>query len=188
MRAILPVGLSKAGFLPELNMGYAFDERSLTLWKQTNPVYTRQTLPEFSSRLQGIKAVEDAKSQVLLLVLTTEEIHLYSVKHNADLTFVVAPFLPPVSTDRTRYRVACQTKSKQIFIGGDNGKVSELKIDGVNVKEAGGSKSKAAMAIRYLKGKVIADGYKMRKVDKSISKEQESMISKFIGNFLEKDT
>jgi hypothetical protein len=84
--------------------------------------------------------------------------------------------------------VACQTKSKQIFIGGDNGKVSELKIDGVNVKEAGGSKSKAAMAIRYLKGKVIGDGYKMRKVDKSVSKEQESMISKFIGNFLEKDT
>ena len=107
MRAILPVGLSKAGFLPELNMGYAFDERSLTLWKQTNPVHTRQTLPEFTSRLQGIKAVEDAKSQVLLLVLTTEEIHLYSVKHNADLTFVVAPFLPPVSTDCTRYRVAC---------------------------------------------------------------------------------
>jgi hypothetical protein len=56
------------------------------------------------------------------------------------------------------------------------------------VKEAGDSKSKTAMAIRYLKGKVIGDGFKMRKVDKSISKEQESMISKFIGNFLEKDT
>jgi hypothetical protein len=35
------VGISKAGFLPELNMGYAFDERNLTLWKQTNPVHTR---------------------------------------------------------------------------------------------------------------------------------------------------
>jgi hypothetical protein len=56
------------------------------------------------------------------------------------------------------------------------------------VKEAGDSKSKAAIAIRYLKGKFIGDGFKMRKVDKSISKEQESMISKFIGNFLEKDT
>lgn len=107
MRAVLPVDFNKAGFLPELIMGYAFDERSLTLWKQANPVQTRQTLPEFTSRLHGIKTIEDAKSQILILVLTTEEIHLYSVKHNADLTFVLAPYLPPVSTDRTRYRVAC---------------------------------------------------------------------------------
>jgi hypothetical protein len=33
MRAVLPVDLNKAGFLPELNMGYAFDELNLTLWK-----------------------------------------------------------------------------------------------------------------------------------------------------------
>jgi hypothetical protein len=45
MRAVLPVDFNKAGFLPELNMGYAFDELTLTLWKQTNPVHTRQTLP-----------------------------------------------------------------------------------------------------------------------------------------------
>jgi hypothetical protein len=66
----------------------------------------------------------------LLLVLTTEEIYLYSVKHNADQTFVLAPFQAALSTDRTKYNVIYQTKkAKKIFIGGENGKIAELKVE-----------------------------------------------------------
>ena len=145
----------EAGFLPELGMCYAFDERILHLWKTGNPENTKQVLPAFPSYLIGIKAVQDPSSKaVLLLVLTTEEIHFYSVKHNADQTFVVTPFQAPVSTDRTKYSVIYQTKKgKKIFIGGDNGKIAELKVEG-----ASDSKSRALMVVRYLKKKVIGDG------------------------------
>lgn len=48
------------------------------------------------------------------------------------------------------------------------------------------SKSKSQMVLKYLKGKIIGEKSKMRKVDKSMSTEEESMIKKIIGNFFDK--
>ena len=91
-----------------------------------------------------------------------------------------------MSTDRTRYFIIYQTKSKQVFIGGENGKVSELQIDGLTSKP-NSSKNKASMVLRYLRGKVVGERTKMRKVDKSMSKEEESVLQKIIGNFFDKE-
>jgi hypothetical protein len=104
------------------------------------------------------------------------------VKHNADQTFVLAPFQAALTTDRTKYNVIYQTKkAKKIFIGGENGKIAELKVE----KESD-SKSRALTVVRYLKKKVIGDSQKMRKVDKAVSsRDQQSVISKIIGNFFE---
>lgn len=41
------------------------------------------------------------------------------------------------------------------------------------------------MVLRYLKGKVVGERTKMRKVDKSMSKDEESVLQKIIGNFFE---
>jgi excinuclease UvrABC nuclease subunit len=43
------------------------------------------------------------------------------------------------------------------------------------------------MVLRYLKGKVVGERTKMRKVDKSMSKEEESVLEKIIGNFFDKE-
>ena len=74
-----------------------------------------------------------------------------------------------MSTDRTKYNIIYQTKKgKKIFIGGENGKIAELKVE----KEAE-SKSRALKVVRYIKKKVIGDGQKMRKVDKAMSSREQ---------------
>ncbi len=73
-----------------------------------------------------------------------------------------------------------------MFIGGNYGKVSELIIEGVNTGSSA-SKSKVALIARYIKGKVIGQGAKMRKVDKVRSSQEQSMINKIIGAFFELD-
>ena len=64
--------------------------------------------------------------------------------------------------------------------------MSELQIDGLTSKP-NSSKNKASMVLRYLRGKVVGERTKMRKVDKSMSKEEESVLQKIIGNFFDKE-
>jgi hypothetical protein len=107
LRAVLPLESNQAGFLPSLSLGYSFDDTLVFLWRLTSVHNTVQSLPAFGSNVKLVKEIQDRKDKSFkLLVITTEEIHLYTVKHNAD-TFVVAPAFPPVSTDRTRYFAVC---------------------------------------------------------------------------------
>jgi hypothetical protein len=54
-----------------------------------------------------------------------------------------------------------------VYLGGDNGKVSELCIEGVTTATKIDSTSKTSMMLRYLKNKLTAHPTKMRKVDRS---------------------
>lgn len=156
-----------AGFLTDVGMCYAIDDHTLHLWKSANPDKTKQALPVYTSKVIAVKSVKDpGTKQQILIVITKEEIHLYTLKHQGDLTFQVAPMQPPVSTDRTPYSLIYQTPSdKKVYIGGEHGKISEVQF-----KNGGkDSKSRALMVMKYIKSKVIGEGNKVRKVDKAIA-------------------
>jgi hypothetical protein len=69
-----------------------------------------------------------------------------------------------------------------VFIGGDNGKVSELLL------ESQDKPSRLASVAKYIKEKVVGSGSKVKKVDKAMSANKESMITKIIANFFESET
>ncbi len=138
-------------------------------------------MPEFNSKVLCLQSIRDSKSSPLLLILTTEEIHLYTLSHSGPLK--LDRYQAPLSTDNIRYSVAFQTKkSKRVFIGGDNGKVSEL------ILESQDKPSRLASVAKYIKEKVVGSGSKVKKVDKAISVNNQSMISKIIANFFESET
>jgi hypothetical protein len=125
--------------LQKITLAYSFSGKRITFWRPTEPNKATLTLTDFKEEIVMVSFVR-GENAGLIAVFTTEEITLFEYKvQTRQGTFTLEKFhqVKPLPTDRTRFFSMLQLKkSNRLFFGGERGEVVELKIDGVNHKDA----------------------------------------------------